>query len=250
LADYLIGDSVVTPLEHAPHYSETLALMPNSYQPNERGRKIDRPPSRSVAGLPAKGFVFCCFNQAYKLTPIMFDLWCDLLRRTPGSLLWLLRPMAAAQTSLRNYALARGVAPDRLVFAPPLPIATHLARLQLADLALDTYPVTSHTTASDALRAGVPLVTMMGDAFASRVAASVLQAAGLPELITHDPSSYFELALDLATHRARLKELQNKLSRNLSNSPLFDSLAFTRDLERLYERMWADHRSRKKVPLT
>ena len=241
LADYLIGDSITTPLEHAQHYSETLALMPNCYQPNDRQRKIGRRPTRSEAGLPSKGFVFCCLNQAYKITPTMFDLWCRLLQLVPGSLLWLLQPNAVAQANLRREAIERGIAADRLVFAPRQPLPDHLARFRLADLALDTYPYTSHTTASDALWAGVPLVTMIGETFASRVAASILQSAGSPELVARDPDSYFELVLELATRPERLREVRKKLSANRNSCPLFDSERFTRNLERLYERVWSDH---------
>ena len=241
LADYLIGDAIVSPLEHAAHYSEVLALMPQCYQPNDRQRIPGARPARTDTGLPADGFVFCSFNQGYKITPAIFDIWCRLLAEVPGSLLWLLQPAAAAERNLRHEAQARGVAAERLVFAPMLPLAEHLGRLQLADLALDTYPVTSHTTASDALWAGVPLVTRLGETFASRVAASILHAAGLPKLITNAPEDYYRVALELATQPGRLAQIKARLEANRLSCPLFDSERFVRDLERLFQRMWEDY---------
>ena len=246
LADYLIGDPIVTPLEHAGHFSESLALMPHCYQPNDRQRAVGERPARAQAGLAETGFVFCCFCQPYKITPAMFDLWCRLLREVPGSLLWLLQSTPTAQNNLRREAAARGIAADRIVFAPLLPLGGHLGRLQLADLVLDTYPVTSHTTASDALWAGVPLVTMMGDSFVSRVAASILHAAGLPELVARDADSYHRLALELATQPERIRFFRTRLAANRMTCPLFDSERFARDLERLYQRMAADHRAGRK----
>ena len=249
LADYLIGDAIVTPLAHAAHYSETLALMPNCYQPNDRQRVIGDRPTRIAAGLPAAGFVFCCFNQSYKITPEMFDLWCRLLVEVPGSVLWLLQPTTDTEHNLRREAQERGIAPERLVFAPRQSLSGHLGRLQLADLALDTYPYTSHTTASDALWAGVPLVTRLGDTFASRVAASVVHAAGLPELVTQTPEDYYRLALELATQPDRLAEMKSRLAANRMSCPLFDSARFTHDLERLYQRMWTDYRAGTRQPI-
>jgi predicted O-linked N-acetylglucosamine transferase (SPINDLY family) len=241
LVDYIIGDPVVTPLEHAWQYSERLVLLPHCYQPNDRKRVIGTQPTRSKAALPARAFVFCSFNQSYKITPEIFELWCRLLKEVRGSVLWLLQPNRVAQENLRREAQARGVAPDRLVFAPRLPLSAHLGRLQLADLALDTFPHNSHTTASDALWAGVPLVTRMGQAFASRVAASILNAAGMKALVAVDLGSYFEKALDLATHPTRLKELKTKLIDNRLKWPLFDSKRFAKDLERGYQAIWTNY---------
>ncbi len=249
LVDYIIGDPIVTPLKHASHFSETLALMPNCYQSNDRRRQVAPRPSREQAGLPPTGFVFCCFNQTSKITPDVFDLWCRLLAAVPGSCLWLLVQSLVVQDNLRKEAVARGVAPERLVFAPRLPVAEHLGRLQLADLALDTFPYTSHTTASDALWVGVPLVTRIGETFAARVAASILSAAGLPELITDSPQACYYLALDLASDPVRLIELRARLVATRSTCALFDSERFARDLERIYERMWADFRAGVKTPI-
>jgi predicted O-linked N-acetylglucosamine transferase (SPINDLY family) len=243
LADYLIGDPIVTPLEHAAYYSESLALMPHCYQPNDRQRAIGPRPTRAEAGLPEEGFVFCSFNQPYKITPFMFDLWCQLLREVPGSVLWLLQPNLVAQNNLWREGLARGVARNRIMFAPILPLEKHLGRLQLADLCVDTYPYTSHTTASDALWAGVPLVTLMGSTFVSRVAASILSAARLPDLVTHSAASYYRLALELATQREKLGNIRKAMATNRLTCALFDSEQFTRDIERLYGEMWDAYRS-------
>lgn len=246
LADYLIGDPIVTPLGHARFYSEHLALMPHCYQPNDSKRIIGALPTRRQAGLPDRGFVFCSFNASYKLTPAVLDLWCRLLKEVSKSVLWLLQPHPGARENLLREVKARGIKPERVIFAPKLPIDEHLGRFQLADLALDTYPYTSHTTASDALWAGVPLVTLIGETFASRVASSILHAAGLPQLVTGDPDSYFELALRLAGQPQQLKAIKMRLAANRATCPLFDSSGFVRDLERLYERMWLNYKSARK----
>lgn len=250
LADYLIGDPVVTPLDHAAYYSESLALMPHCYQPNDRQRALGSRPTRLDVGLPKDGFVFCCFNQSYKITPAMFDIWCSLLNAVPGSLLWLLEPAAEPQANLRREAEARGVSAGRILFAPKLPLSEHLGRLQLADLALDTFPYTSHTTASDALWAGVPLVTIMGATFVSRIAASILSATGLPELIANDPASYHRLSLELALQPEYLGKIRTKLDANRLTCPLFDSTQFTRNLERLYEVIWLNYCVGNNLPIT
>lgn len=241
LADYIIGDPIVTPPECAGDYSETLALMPHCYQPNDRQRTIAPRPGRREAGLPDSGFVFCSFNQAYKIGPQLFDVWCRLLRAVPGSVLWLLAGSAAATARLRQEAAARDVAPARLVFAPFKPAAEHLGRLQLADLALDTFPCNSHTTASDALWAGVPLLTRSGETFAGRVAASLLHAVGLPELVVEDWDAYFELGRSMAADAGRLASIRTKLGNNKQVAPLYDTPRFARDLEELYRRIWSHH---------
>jgi protein O-GlcNAc transferase len=238
LADYLVGDPIVTPPEARDRYSETLALMPQCYQPNDCEKLIGAKPTRAQAGLPENAFVFCSFNQSYKFNPESFDVWCRLLAHVPGSVLWLLPSSGPMAANLQHEARTRGIAPERLIFSPTLPLADHLARLALADVALDTFPCNSHTTGSDALWAGVPLVTRMGDTFASRVAASLLHAARLPELVTHDWDSYFSLAKSLALDPNRLAAIRGKLSAGRSAVPLFDTPRFTRDLERLYCRIW------------
>jgi predicted O-linked N-acetylglucosamine transferase (SPINDLY family) len=241
LADYIIGDPIVTPLEHAAAYTEAIAQMPYCYQPNDDRREIATPPGREAAGLPPDGLVFCSFNVAIKITPEVFDIWCDLLRNVPGSVLWLLDPKAVARANLAREASARSVDPTRLVFAPRLPLRDHLARLSYADLALDTAPYNSHTTASDTLWAGVPMVTWLGDTFPSRVGASLLHAVGLDDCIAADMRAYRDLALELARDPARLAALRARLHENRLTAPLFDTARFTRDLEALYARMWANH---------
>jgi len=243
LANYLIGDPVVTPPGHAGDFSETLALMPDSYQPNDPWLPPDPAPSRAEAGLPETGFVFCSFNQFHKINPATFDLWCRLLAALPGSVLWLLAEREEGMANLKREAAQRGIGENRLVFAPRKPRAEHLARLQLADLSLDTFPCNSHTTASDCLRAGVPLATRIGPAFAGRVAASLLTAHGLPELIAPDDETYFKLALSLASDAEALQRVRLKLRAAAQRSPLFDPVRFARDLERLYEAIWHRHQT-------
>jgi predicted O-linked N-acetylglucosamine transferase (SPINDLY family) len=184
--------------------------------------------------------VFCCFNQAWKFTPEVFAIWCRLLDRAPGSVLWLLHD-EGAEGNLRREAMACGIAPHRLVFAPHLPQAAHLARLPLADLVLDTSPYNAHTTASDALWAGVPVITCAGDTFAARVAGSLLHAVGLPELVTHSLADYGDLAAALAADAPRLRALRDKLARQRQSAPLFDVAAYTVALEALFDQMWQRH---------
>lgn len=241
LADYLIGDPVVTPLAHQAHYSETLALMPDSYQPTDADRAMGPVPSRASVGLPADACVLCSFNQIYKITPEVFDAWCRIALAVPGSVLWLLEGPQLAMDNLRREAASRGLVSERLIFASKLPQAEHLARLSLADLALDTLPYTSHTTGSDALWAGVPLVTCLGDTFGSRVAASLLHAVGLPELVTHDLEQCVALAVDLARDGARRSALRQHLLENRKTLPLFDTRRFTRHLEALFATIRQQH---------
>ncbi|MFS2125241.1 tetratricopeptide repeat protein [Pseudomonas sp. Pseusp97] len=242
LADYLIGDANVTPPAHAEHFSETLALMPHSYQPNDRDRPLGAPPGRAEAGLPKNAVVFCSFNQLLKLNPGEFDLWCRLLREVPGSVLWLLEPEAEeACANLRREALARGVEAERLVFAPRMKQAEHLARLALADIALDSFPCTSHTTASDALWAGVPLMTRLGETFTSRVAGSLLKAHGFDELVATDAQDYFNRLKALALDESKRDDLRQRLGAARMESPLFDTARFTVDLEALFAAIWQHH---------
>lgn len=236
--DYLIGDRFVTPPEQAEAYTEKLLLLPNCYQPNDRHRPISPKPTRTECGLPEHGFVFCGFNQAFKILPQVFDVWMRLLGEVPGSVLWLLQANAPAEANLRREAKARGIDAGRLIFAPRLLLAQHLARQQNADLLLDTLPYNAHTTASDALWAGVPVVTCMGDTFAARVAGSLLHAIWLPELITYSLGDYAALALRLARRPEELGKLREKLAENRDAAPLFDTKRFTSDLEALYEQMW------------
>ncbi len=226
--------------------------MPHCYQPNDNQRPIGVCPTRTEAGLPENAFVFCTFNQSYKITPEMFDIWCRLLVAVPNSVLWLLEPHPVAQENLRQEMEVRGVNSTRLIFAPRMEQTAHLGRLQLADLAVDTFPYTSHTTASDALWAGVPLVTKMGGTFASRVAASILQTMDLAELVTTNDDDYFNVALNLAQNSKRLTIIKKKISLQKQTSPLFDTQKFARDLERLYQTIWAQELKgeRKAIVLT
>jgi predicted O-linked N-acetylglucosamine transferase (SPINDLY family) len=238
--DYLIADATVIPPESRPHYTEKIVYLPHSYQVNDRKRAIvDRHYSREELGLPPASFVFCCFNNAYKITPAVFDIWMRLLAQVPRSVLWLLDHNAVAAANLRREAEVRGVNAQRLVFAPRLPVAEHLARHRAADLVLDTLPYNAHTTASDALWAGVPVLTQMGESFAARVAGSLLTAIGLPELITHTAEQYQALARELATKAARLAALRAKLQANRLTQPLFDTPLYTRHLEEAYRQMHA-----------
>ena len=240
--DYVIGDPVVTPASAQPHFSEHIAQMPVCYQPNDRQRPLGTPTTRQQCGLPEKAFVFCCFNNSYKIMPVVFDSWCRLLQAVPDSVLWLFEANPQATENLRSHARARGVDPDRILFAPFLSQERHLARLPAADLFLDTFPCNAHTTASDALWAGLPLVTCAGDTFVSRVAASLLHATGCDELITHSLPEYEALALALANDRPRLRALRERLVAGRQEAPLFDSARFATDLEHLFDRMAQRHR--------
>lgn len=237
ICDYIVTDAFVTPPDTAADYSESFAYLPHSYQPRGCATPVGRQPTRAAMGLPEEGFVFCCFNQAYKFTPDMFAVWCRLLDAVPGSVLWLLGA-PSAEGNLRNEAWRLGVDGKRVVFAPDMSQSDHLARLQIADLVLDTAPYNAHTTASDALWAGVPIVTCSGSTFPSRVAGSLLRAVGLPELIAVDFDDYFDLAYRLATDPAGLADVRAKLARNRPSAALFDVAGYTRDLEGLFQSMW------------
>lgn len=237
--DYVIADETVVPFDQQTFYSEKLVHIPGCYQVNDRKRAIaERTPSREEAGLPDVGFVFCCFNNSFKILPPVFDVWMRLLHDVPCSVLWLLHDNAGAEENLRRAAAARGVDPTRLIFAGRAKLDEHLARHRLADLFLDTLPYNAHTTASDALWAGLPLVTCQGNAFAGRVAASLLRAVGLPELVTHSVTDYEALALRLATDPSQLKSVRDTLARNRLSQPLFDTDHFRRGIEAAYVRMW------------
>lgn len=233
--DYVIGDPVVIPDAERAHYSEQVIRLPGSYQPNDDQRPIAPvTPTRSELDLPEAGFVFACFNNAYKITPREWDIWMRLLASVPGSVLWLFKANPWAEENLRREAVARGIAPERLVFAPWAAHGEHLARLRAADLFLDTFAYNAHTTASDALWAGLPVVTMPGRSFAARVAASLVTAVGLPELAVPDEAAYEALALSLAQDPARLADLRARLAAGRGSQPLFDSARHTRAIEAAY----------------
>jgi protein O-GlcNAc transferase len=238
--DYVIADAFVVPAEHKRFFSEQVIHLPDCFQVNDHQRvSVASVPTRAAERLPEKDFVFCCFNNTYKLNPWMFDIWMRLLREVPGSVLWLREEGSTAGRNLKDEARARGVEPARIVFARRLPaFADHLARHRLADLFLDTLPYNAHTTASDALAAGLPLLTCAGSAYAGRVAGSLLRTIGLPELITGSLQDYEALALKLARDRRLLADLRARLERNLATSPLFDTDRFRRHIEAAYTKMW------------
>lgn len=237
--DYLIADRCVVPPEAASFYSEKLVYLPNSYQANDNKRSaVGIAPSRRSVGLPDAGFVFACFNAVNKLTPDMFAIWMRLLRQVPGSVLWLLEPGKRAEAHLRQEAVTAGLDSQRLILAPKVAITEHMDRLQCADLFLDTLPYNAHTTASDALWAGVPVVTCPGQAFQARVAGSLLHAIGLPELVATSLADYEAIASRIANDPSAHQALRNKLRRNVSTTALFDTARFTKDLEAAYEAMW------------
>ncbi len=240
--DYLIGDRVLTPLEAQQHYSERLICLPDSYQCNDDTRPIaDWTPTRTELGLPEQGFVFCSFNNLYKITPDIFAIWVRLLQAVPDAVLWLLRSNPEAEAHLRAATIAMGLDDARLVFAEREPNPRHLARMASADLFLDTYPCNAHTTASDALWAGLPLITLRGETFASRVAASLLHAVDLPELVTSSAAEYEALALALAQDRQRLGNVRARLAHNRTHSALYDTARFTRNLETAYAMAFDRH---------
>lgn len=239
--DYVVTDRIVTPPEDQAWFDERFAYMPHSYQCNDRQRAIGPRPARAECGLPETGFVYACFNHTYKITPEVFGLWCEILAEVPDSVLWLLKSNRWAEANLRREAAARDVDPARLVFADNLPLAHHLGRLQNADLVLDTRPYNAHTTTSDALWAGVPVLTWPGDTFAARVAASLLHAADLPQLAAPSAAAYRALAVGIADEPILAHALKRHLAERRHALPLFDSPAFTRDLEALYGRMWQRH---------
>ena len=238
--DYIIGDKTLFTLVDAAVYSEKLVQLPDSYQPNDRKRQISTKAfTRREAGLPDNKFVFCCFNNSYKISPQTFGCWMRILKCVEGSVLWLRAENQTAIANLKTEAQTRGIESARLVFANRVPqLSDHLARLRLADLFLDTLPFNAHTTASDALWAGLPVLTQIGSTFAGRVAASVLKAINLPELITHSPEEYEALAIELALNKEKLRRIQEKLARNRLTTPLFDTPLYTKHLEAAYEAMY------------
>jgi predicted O-linked N-acetylglucosamine transferase (SPINDLY family) len=237
--DYILADRVVIPRDERGYYDEQVVYLPHCYQVNDRKRAIaERVPPRAALSLPENGFVFCNFNQSYKITPALFASWMRILREAPESVLWLLESKPPFQANLPRTAQQHGVAPERLIFAPSLPPDRHLARLKQADLFLDTLPYNAHTTASDALWAGLPLLTCRGTTFPGRVAASLLDAVGMSELVTESLESYEARAIALARDRASLSQLKDKLGRNRLTLPLFDTNLFRKNIESAYTVMW------------
>jgi protein O-GlcNAc transferase len=244
--DYIIVDRFLVPSDQQPFYTERLVHLPNCYQPGDTRRQIaEHTPSRSACGLPEESFIFCCLNNTYKITPAFFDIWMRLLRAVPASVLWLLEANVLVKENLRREAADRGVAAERLIFAPRMAMPDYLARLRLADLFLDTLPYNAGATANDALWVGLPVLTCAGATYVGRMAGALLTAVGLPELIATSLDEYEAIALRLATQPSLLAGLRQKLARNRSTMPLFDIARFTRDLEAAYTQMWEIWRSRR-----
>jgi predicted O-linked N-acetylglucosamine transferase (SPINDLY family) len=239
--DYIIGDRVVTPLAHAAHYTEHIAQLAGCYQPNDAARPLPPCPPRSDLGLPDDAVVLCCFNQTYKLSPNMLDLWARILAGAPRTMLWMLAWSPHAKENLLRELAARGVAPERVVFAARLDLASHIARLRAADLFLDTWPCNAHTTASEALWAGVPVLTVPGETFASRVAASLVAACGLGDLACASADDYVDLATALANEPQTLSGIKAHLEVNRRGLPLFDAERLARDMDALLTRMHERH---------
>ncbi|MCB4811830.1 tetratricopeptide repeat protein [Methylovorus menthalis] len=242
LFDYVLSDAYITPGASQPDYAERLLLLPGSYQPNDRNRPIGKTPARVDYGLPEEAFVYCCFNQSFKITPTVFACWMRILQQAPNSVLWLLDSNATATANLQQAAKAAGVDPARLVFAPRVAMADHLARHALADLFIDTLPYNAHTTASDALWMCLPVLTCSGDTFASRVAGSLLHAVNLPELIAPDMAAYEAMAISLAQDMEALEGLRERLQQASADLPLFDTRHFAQKLEAVYQDIWRAQR--------
>lgn len=241
--DYIISDKIVTPSTFFEYYSEKIIQLPHCFQPNDVSKAIsENTLEKKDFQLPANGFIFCCSNNSYKITPQVFEIWMRLLIQVPGSVLWLFSENAEVIRNLKREAMQRDVDADRLIFGKKLPsLADHLARYKLADLFLDTFPYNAHTTASDALWAGLPVLTCVGQSFASRVAASLLTAIDLPELITSNHADYETVALRLANNPAEMTLIKQKLAANRLTSPLFDTEKFTRHLESAYQKVFDRH---------
>jgi len=236
--DYLIADRVLVPPAHQVFYAEKLVYMPDCYQANDAKRAISQKNmTRAEVGLPEAATVFCCFNNNHKIMPDVFDSWMRILGRVNNNVLWLFEDNASVVINLKKEAAARGIDPARIIFAQRMAPSEHLARHRLADLFLDTLPYNAHTTASDSLWAGVPVLTRVGETFAGRVAASILNAVGLPELVVETSQAYEDLAIELATSREKLSGLRKKLAEGISTTPLFDTRRYTRNIELAYAEM-------------
>jgi len=231
--DYLIADKFLIPDEFREYYSENVIYLPHCYQPNDQNRlPANRIFSRAKLGLPDDSFVYCSFNSPYKINPTVFAAWMDILARVPNSILWLYIDNSVARDSLLSHALVAGIRANRIVFAESMEQELHISRLREADLFLDTFPYTAHTTASDALWAGLPVITLAGRAFASRVAGSILNSVDMGSLVTYSLDDYKKLAVDLALNPVKLATLKERLSKNRDDYPLFNTVEYSRDFEK------------------
>ena len=246
--EYIIADKILIPKENQKYYSEKIIYVPDTYQVRDSSQKISKKEfTRNELGLPKKGIVLCCFNQSYKITPKVFKIWIRLLKNIKGSVLWLLEDNPTATKNLKNEAELRGVKSERIIFAKRLPQPDHLARHKVAGLFIDTFPYTAHTTCSDALWSGLPVITRMGESFVSRVSASLLTAIGLSELITKTEKDYEELIFKIANNKSLLSELKKKLNKNRLIKPLFNTKLFANNIESAFQIMHERYRS--KVPV-
>ena len=236
--DYIIADKTVIPENEKINFSEKVAYLPNCYQPNTKiDSLIEKDFSRTDFNLPEDAFVFCNFNSSYKITPNIFNIWMNILKKTPKSVLWLLKSNNAACENIWKTAEKKGIDRNRIIFADRLPHYDHLKRIALADIFIDTFPYNAHTTASDTIRMGVPIIALMGKSFASRVSSSILNQVNMKELITTNTEDFQNLAIDIASNKNKLNKIKDDLNNSLSNSSLFDSVKFTKDLETLYQKI-------------
>jgi predicted O-linked N-acetylglucosamine transferase (SPINDLY family) len=251
--DYFVGDAIAAPLAHEAQFSERIVQLPGCFQPNGRWRPLPQPMTRAQAGLPDDAFVMCTFNHTYKMGPQAFDAWCRVMRRVPRAVLWIRESNRQLHGNVRREAALRGVAPERIVFAPHVPYDVHFSRLSLADVFVDTWPYNAHTTAADALWAGVPVLTLPGESFASRVAASLLAAVGLEGLAMGSVEDYEAALVTMATDPEVLPGLRAHLVDNRLQLPLFDTPAYTRRFEAALAkvwRRWCEGRPPEHVPST
>jgi len=241
--DYIIGDKILIPEESQKHYSEKIIYLPNSYWAMDSKRKIPHKNfTREELGLPSKSFVFCCFNRHYKLNPGIFNIWMKILKQVEDSVLWLNNENNISTNNLKKKIKQTNIDQKRIIFADRMnSMEDHLARHKSADLFLDTYPFGSHTTSSDSLLVGLPVVTLVGQSFPSRVAGSILKAINIPELITHTKEEYENLILDLATDKNKLNQIKDKLIKNRLTTPLFDTKLYTKNIESAYIKIYERH---------
>ena len=242
--DYIIADKILIPEKNQKNYSEKIVYLPDSYKLDHSNRKISNKIfTKEELGLPKNSFVYCCFNNNFKITPYIFNIWMNILKAVKNSVLWLMikENNLTIQNNLKKEALKRGISSDRLIFANRMPLSDHLTRLKLADLFIDTMPYNAHTTASDGLWVGLPVLTLCGESFASRVAASMLNAIELNELVAYTDKEYEELAIELATNQTKLKEIKNKLDKNKITKPLFNTKLFAKNIELAYTLMYEKH---------
>tara|TARA_B100000700_G_C14828256_1_gene753262 strand:- start:123 stop:962 length:840 start_codon:yes stop_codon:yes gene_type:complete len=246
--DYIVADKILIPKENQKYYSEKIIYLPNTYQPRDSSQKIcNKTYKKEDLGLPENSFVFCCFNQNYKITPNIFSIWMKLLKRIDNSVLWLLEENQTASSNLKKEAEKKGIKSDRIIFAKRMAQPEHLARHKLADIFVDTFPYNAHTTCSDALWSNLPVITLTGQSFASRVGASILNAIDLKELITTTEEEYENLLFKLATDKEELEKIKNKLKKNKIKKPLFDTKLYTKNLETAYTKIYEIYNSGSEV---